>query len=311
MFIAALTHVSLGQKVRGRGPGGGAGTTRPAGGPTSARKPGKKSRPAKARPAKARSARAVAAKGATRRVEPEQRPRRPATWINRLLILAGAAIVVAAGARAYLTLQAIPVQRITVTGELAYTQREAVQEMVQPALAGGFLGADLEGMRAQLESLPWIYRATVRRRWPAALEIHVVEQLPIARWGEDGFLNHEGDIFRSSRSAEWQELPLLRGPEGTARSLMATYSRMVDILTPLGLAIEQLAVDELGQVAAELAGGGRLLLGSEDFLPRMHRFVELYRRELASRGAAVERVDLRYPAGAAVAFAEPEQMAGL
>ncbi len=302
MSIAVLTRVSLGQKVRGRGPGGGAGTTRPAGGPTSARKPGKKSRPAKA----------VAAKGATRRVEPEPRPpRRPATWINRLLILAGAAIVVAAGARAYLTLQAIPVQRITVTGELAYTQREAVQEMVQPALAGGFLGADLEGMRSQLESLPWIYRATVRRRWPAALEIHVVEQLPIARWGEDGFLNHEGDIFRSNRSAEWQELPLLRGPEGTARSLMATYSRMVDILTPLGLAIEQLAVDELGQVAAELAGGTRLLLGSEDFLPRMHRFVELYRRELASRGAEVERVDLRYPAGVAVAFGEPEQMAGL
>ncbi len=231
--------------------------------------------------------------------------------MNWLLILLGAGVVVAAATQAYVTLEAVPVQQITVTGELAHTQREAVQAMVQPALVGGFLRADLRGIQAQLESLPWIYQASVRRRWPAALEIHVVEQLPIARWGEDGFLNHEGEIFRSSRSAEWQDLPRLRGPEGTARSLMATYRRMVGILSPLGLEIARLAVDERGQVSAELAEGMTLMLGSEQFLDRMHRFAELYRRELAARVAEVARVDLRYPSGVAVAFSEPDQVAGL
>ncbi len=231
-------------------------------------------------------------------------------WINRLLILVAVGIVATVATQAYMSLQALPVQQITVTGELAHTQRDAVQALVQPALVGGFLKADLEGIRAELEAMPWVFEANVRRKWPASLEIHVVEQLPIARWGEQGFLNHEGGIFHSERGAQWQELPLLSGPEGTARPLMATYRRMVDILSPLGLAIRELAVDERGQVEAVLDGGVTVALGSREFLPRIQRFVQLYRRELAPRARELARVDLRYATGVAVAFNEAVEETG-
>lgn len=202
------------------------------------------------------------AKGATRKVAAAAKARRsPSVWFNRLLILTGAVVVAAAAIEAYFTLESIPVQRITVTGELAHTRYEEVQEMVQPALAGGFLNADLHRIRSQLQALPWIYEATVRRKWPSALEINVMEQLPIARWGSDGFLNHEGEVFRSDSGEQWQSLPLLRGPEGSARALVANYQRLVELLRPLGLTVEQLAVDQRGQVAAELAGGVQLVLG--------------------------------------------------
>lgn len=251
------------------------------------------------------------AQGATRKTTARAQSRRPAAWLNRLLILIGAAVVVAAGVQACITLQRIPVQRITVSGELEHTQTEVVQDMVQSALAGGFLRADLQLIRAQLEGLPWIFEATVRRKWPNALEIHVIEQLPIARWGRDGFLNHEGQVFRSGKSGDWQSLPLLQGPEGTARSMMANYQRLREILAPLGLAVEQLAVDERGQVEAVLAGGMKLVVGSDDFLERMHRFVAIYRSELAERAGDIERVDLRYESGLAVAFRESSHVAGL
>jgi len=82
------------------------------------------------------------------------------------------------------------------------------------------------------------------------------------------------------------------------------------MLSPLGINLEQLVVDERGQVEAMLVGGTRLILGGDDFLERMHRFVEIYRRELAARAADVARVDLRYQSGVAVAFREPPQVAG-
>lgn len=309
MALPLLKRVSPGRKARGRGPGRGAGNTHPAGGQL-IRKGAAGKRSVKGQPAKGRVAKGRPAQGATRKVASAPAPRRSMAWLNWLMILAGAGIVLAAATKAYLTLQAVPVQQITVTGELAHTQMEMVQEMVQPALAGGFLRADLQRIREQLQSLPWIYEATVRRKWPAELEIHVVEQLPIARWGEDGFLNHEGAIFHSARSGEWAALPLLQGPEGSAGSLMATYRRMVAMLSPLGINLEQLVVDERGQVEAMLVGGTRLILGGDDFLERMHRFVEIYRRELAARAADVARVDLRYQSGVAVAFREPPQVAG-
>lgn len=238
-------------------------------------------------------------------------PAKPSAWFNRVLILAAAGVVMVAAVQAYITLERIPVQQISVSGELEHTRTELVQEMVQASLVGGFLNADLQRMRQELESLPWIYEATVRRKWPNALEIHVVEQLPIARWGQDGFLNHEGEVFRSGKSGNWESLPLLQGPPGAARALMANYQRLVELLAPLGLAVEQLAVDERGQVEAMLGGGILLVLGSDDFLGRMQRFAVIYRTELAARAKEIERIDLRYESGIAVAFSEASAVAGI
>lgn len=251
------------------------------------------------------------AKGATRKSQPVKTERQPAAWLNRVIVLTGAGIVLVAALQGYIALQSIPVQYIKVTGELAHTRTDLIQEMIQPALVGGFLRADLQRIRTQLEELPWIYQATVQRRWPNALEIHVVEQLPIARWGDSGFLNHEGQVFQSESSQDWQALPRLDGPRGSAQALVAGYQRLVEILAPVHLSVAQLTVDERDQVEVVLAGGIRLLLGSEDFLERMHRFVAIYRTELAARAADVERVDLRYETGVAVAFTESSRVAGI
>ena len=260
-----------------------------------------------------RPKRRTPAGGATRRAKaaPASGRRLAAAWLNRSLILVGAGIVLAAGLQAWLTLRAIPVEQVAVTGKLEHTQTEAVQAMVQPALAGGFLNADLDQMRAQLEDLPWIYSATVRRRWPSTLEIHVVEQLPIARWGDSGYLNHEAAVFQSPNAARWEGLSTLRGPEGSERLLVARYQRLEELLAPTEEQVAVLSQDERGQLEATLESGIQLLLGKEEFVERVQRFVALYRLELSDRLAEVERVDLRYQSGAAVAFSEAGQIAGL
>ncbi len=257
-------------------------------------------------------------RGATRQREP--RAKAPVrrinwsfNWLNRVLILTATAVVLAAAMQGFLTLEAIPVQRISVTGNLQHTQTEVVQELVQPALAGGFLNADLAQIREQLEALPWIYQASVRRRWPNALEIHVLEQLPIARWGDGGFLNHEGEVFQSANADAWQALPRLVGPEGAQRELMGRYQRLEKLLTAIDQEVHTLTIDKRGQLTAELSSGVSLVLGNEAFLERMQRFIAVYRADLAPRAEQIERVDMRYQTGLAVAFREPEpaQVAGL
>lgn len=231
-------------------------------------------------------------------------------WVNRMLVLAAVGVVGVAGMQAWIALREIPVERITVTGTLHRTQTQAVQEMVQPALVGGFLSADLDQVQEQLQALPWIYKVSVRRRWPNALEINVQEQLPIARWGEGGFLNHEGEVFHSEGIKGEQPLPRLEGPPGSARQLIVSYQQLGELLQPLSLELRELSLDGRGHLRAVLAGGMELVLGNSEFRDRLQRFAMVYRSELSERAGEVKRVDLRYESGLAVAFREPELPSG-
>ena len=151
----------------------------------------------------------------------------------------------------------------------------------------------------------------MKRQWPSALEIHVVEQLPIARWGENAFLNHEGEVFHSTRERGWDYLPLLSGPQGAEQGLIRNYQLISEMLQPVELSITALAVDGRGQLRTTLAGGIEVIFGSRDLLDRLDRFVALYRVGLGQRKAEIRRVDMRYTTGVAVAFSEPQEVAGL
>lgn len=259
------------------------------------------------------SAAATPQRRSRRRAQPRGTRQWPrlGSWVNRLLIVAGLGVVSLAAGKAWMVLAAIPVERVVITGSLQRTQIAAVEDVVQPALAGGFLNADLDAVREQLETLPWIYRASVRRRWPNALEVEVVEQLPIARWGEGGFLNHEGDVFESRRAHELgTDLPRLEGPPGSARELIVSYQQLGEWLQALELQLRALHRDDRGHLTAELANGVRLVLGDRELRARLERFARVWRAELAVDPARVEQVDLRYSHGLAVAFREPELTVG-
>jgi len=252
--------------------------------------------------------------GATRRyAAPVIKKKQSFAWLNRVLVFVAVLAVTALAAKGYIALNAMPVEHIIVSGKLQHTKRDVLEEMVRPALIGGFLNADLQRVRTQLQSLPWVYEATVRRRWPNALELHVVEQLPIARWGDSGFLNHQGSVFKSVEGGEdWRSLPLLQGPEGTAGRLMSIYQQVVEIIGPNKLIVEELSIDDRGQVEARLQGGIILVMGAEDLVEqRLRRFVALYRADLIFHKDTIASVDLRYPNGLAVGYRETPQVAGI
>lgn len=46
---------------------------------------------------------------------------------------------------------------------------------------------NLNQLRQELQSHPWIHQVSVRREWPSTLKVEVVEEVPIARWESRGF----------------------------------------------------------------------------------------------------------------------------
>jgi cell division protein FtsQ len=242
------------------------------------------------------------AHGATRKAR-KRRSFKGVKRVGRTLLGAGVALAMLAlvGGAAWRLLE-LPVERVAVTGELKHVSRAHLISRVNDSLQGGFLWVDLQAIRQSLEQLPWVYRIVVKRHWPNSLEIQVFEQLPIARWGNDAYLNHVGEMFRPAQLSSLQELPWLAGPTGSEQQLMQYYTLVQDPLQTAGLRLSGLAMDARGGLRAQLEGGGELVFGRGEVAEKLQRFLRIYQSRLARRDGRMRSVDLRYSHGAAVVW---------
>ena len=198
-----------------------------------------------------------------------------------------------------------PIARVSVQGELSYISQQAVQERIAPYTAASFFTIDLAGMRAELEQMPWIAHAEVRRVWPDQVSITLEEQLPVARWGSEALLNNQGRAFAPREAANYEHLPLLSGPQRAQQQVMQQYQVLSQMLRPLGFSISALEMRERGSWYLRTAQGIDLLLGRDHIVDKMRRFAAIYEKALKAQQPNIARIDLRYPNGLAVAWREP------
>lgn len=192
-----------------------------------------------------------------------------------------------------------PVARVLVEGDLKYLERREVMERVPVFQGDRWLEVDLNHIRNEVETLPWVYSAQVSRQWPHTLHIRLQEQKPIAIWNEHQLLNQYGQVFDRDNKAV-QDFPVLQGAEGSEQNVMERFVEFSRLLAPLHLQPVRLQLDERYAWSVTLDNGTVIKIGNNKALERMQRFVFLYQQELAKAPRPVAVVDLRYGSGAAV-----------
>jgi len=221
--------------------------------------------------------------------------------------LAGlAAVVVALGAGAWGAMLALdrPIRQVIVQGPFERVSVLQVEAAVGDIREEGFIGVRLDALRARIVAIDWVEDAVVRRRWPAEIEVTVIEQLPAARWGDSGLLNTRGELFVDDARHMPPELPRLSGPQGSERTVARRYLEARELLAGAGLGLRALELDERGAWRMELSNGFELRLGREEFDRRLRRFARIAAPLLTARAAEVAYVDLRYSRGFAVGWRE-------
>ena len=150
-----------------------------------------------------------------------------------------------------------------------------------------------------LESHPWIERAFVRRKWPSGIEVKVIEEVPVARWGDRNFLNSKGEIL-DLNNRNLASLPLLTGVEDSERLIMNTYREIILLLRPAGLKITELSYNNQGVWKLTLSNGLEILIGRDQIIEKIRRFLIIWMATLKSSSTDMDGVDIRYDNGIAV-----------
>jgi cell division protein FtsQ len=199
----------------------------------------------------------------------------------------------------------LPIKHVRIDGALTNLDRRELEHAVADVVHGGFFTIDLKKVWSTARGLPWVGEVQVRRVWPDGLRLRVQERVAVARWGEDGLLTADGEIFRPSAPTIPQGLPRLSGDDDLAPEVLQTYRDVSQQLAPLGLALRELRRDPRGGWRLTLADGPVVAIGPDRLERSLRRFVRLY-PELKARGPGrLLRVDLRYPHGLAVVREPP------
>ena len=263
-------------------------------------------------PGSGRASRKPTPRGASRLVKPQplsQRLPKPSlAGLKRFVwpvLLAGLAVGLHELGQRLLPYADRPIAKVSVQGELGYVSREAVQQRIAPFVEQSFFKVDLNGMRQQLEQMPWIAQVEVRRVWPDQVVVRLDEQLPIARWGDEALLNNKGQAFAPDELSRYEHLPQLHGPKRAQQRVMQQYQMLSQMLRPMGFSISRLELRERGSWFLTTSQGVELLLGRDQIVEKMRRFTAIYQKALEQESERIARIDLRYANGLAVAWQEP------
>ena len=193
-----------------------------------------------------------------------------------------------------------PIAIIAVEGNFQYIKQGEIQQLVAPEIEGGIVSLDLDRISGKLVLNPWVKQATVSRRWPDGIVIKVEEELPIARWGNQGFLNSRGQILQVTDTRALHNLPLLEGPQGEEYNLMRRYRELSQLLAAEQMKIHRMKVDQIGFCTLSLVDGPELIFGQDEVIEKARRFMRVRRQLTDDQAQLVARVDLRYGNGMAV-----------
>jgi cell division protein FtsQ len=190
-----------------------------------------------------------------------------------------------------------PVNSVRIDGRFQHLAAADLQETVATLAAAGFFVVDVSEIQARLKGKAWVDQVSVRRVWPDELDIDVVEQQPVASWGETSYLNTRAEVFTPEHAVTLAGLPRLAGPAGYEQRVLQMHARMQALLQPLQLTVGALSLDARRAWRVQLTNGLTLEVGRNHPLQRVTRFVKVYPAIANAADGRLTAVDLRYSNG--------------
>ncbi len=195
----------------------------------------------------------------------------------------------------------LPIRTIQLSGSFENLNQREVEQTLQQYIGQGFFSLDIHQLQQILHQKSWTESVSVRRVWPDKLRVTIMEKQPVARWDERHLLSDSASVFLADTSA-FAHLPIVHAashrPEWALRQFYALEARFDGVDERL----MALRVDSRGALDVELINGLQIKLGRRDIARKIDRLVSIYLQQILPRREQIQRLDLRYSNGFAVAW---------
>lgn len=203
-----------------------------------------------------------------------------------------------------------PISKVRIENRWQQVSEKEVAEVLAEFMGTGFFSFDVRSVKKKLERMSWVEFVSVKRVWPDTLSLELKEEIAIANWGEDAYLNQLGDVITPNKRAVNLALPELRGPEGSQVEVMQQYQQLNQLLLPEGILLSRLSLSLRGSWELTLNGSIQVAAGKEEVFENITRLVAFITTQPSININEIASVDLRYNNGFAVRAIE-QNIAGV
>ena len=196
----------------------------------------------------------------------------------------------------------LPVEQVVIEGTFERVSKGTVEQIVREQINKDFLEVKLSAIKQKIEENPWIEFVMVKRIWPDTIVLKVQEEQPIAKWGEYGFINMQGELKVVQTEDELLGLPVFSGKQNQVEEVANWYMIANGILKPIELRISGLEVDKQEDWMLLVNDGKKIILPTEDKHEKLTEFVDVYKEKLRGKFENINVIDLRYESGFAVSW---------
>ncbi len=196
----------------------------------------------------------------------------------------------------------LPVRYVRIEGVFQFIAKNKIKQVLKGQVNNGLYNADIQQIQTSVNQLPWVENVRVKRVWPDALDIKIVEQTPVVRWGATGLLNEKAELFIPDNINEFSRLPLLKGPDGNEKKFLEIMKGLTIALSDQEMRLVEFSVNNRRAWNIKLNNGLELILGRNEPLDKFQRFLKSFTLIGEEQVAKVAVVDLRYPNGYALTW---------
>lgn len=201
----------------------------------------------------------------------------------------------------------LPVRYVRIEGVFQYVDEDDIKNALVELVNQGLYNADLQQIQQSIVNLEWIEKASVKRVWPDVIDIKIVEQTPLVRWGEKGLLNPQGELFFPNQKEKFSDLPLIVGPKGNEKNLLQEMQELEAALNEKQMGVSEFIVNDRRAWKLKLQNTIVIKLGRNEPKVKFNRFLNTLNLLGNEQVLKISVVDLRYPNGYAVTWKQDSE----
>lgn len=208
----------------------------------------------------------------------------------------------------YSVKQIIPIKHVKVGGEFQNLSKNEIKTALEPLVDVGFFDADVQMIQNTLTQMIWVDDAIVNRIWSDTLSIKIKEKHPIVRWGNEALISNSGEIIQPKDIEPFENLSILYGVEGQELKSLEIMKGVNTALSDHEMSMAEFSINNRWAWKIKLTTGLEILLGRNDQLKKLQRFMKTLDILGHEKINAMAIVDLRYPNGYSVSWKSDTQI---